>query len=1028
MKISGYKIFSCITSFLLAIMFHLPSLAQENLIDINATITDVSGNAVEKVAVVIDEGKQKTFTDDEGKIGIEVPDNAFILLEKDGYESALYAAADLKAGKVVLHEAEFMKGEEDLVNVAFGKQYTYEMIGAVDHIKANEFAKYNNTQNYLQATESSILGVFGGRDIRGMGYTVVVDGMVRDGMMGNNISDELNLMEIEEITVLKDPLSRSLYGTYADRGVIQITTKRGKANTSIINVMTESGVELPVMYPDYMDAADYMYYYNEAWLNDGNPDPFYSQEDIEMTREGVDPVNYPDQQFFTDKFLNRFRPVNKVLAEISGGNDNATYYLHTGWRSTGTLLKMGDENGASNRFNLRGNFDIKVNEFIKAYIDAVGVFNMDNSANYSGGTFWDKANTVRPNDFAHLIPSKRVISSQRDIVESARTVMGNNLLGGSSIYSNNIYGDFLLGGYRHHLERYSEFNLGLEFDLSSVIPGLRLKTYAGYDNYNTFNELQSNTYAVYEPVVQEDDSIMITKVGLDKFSGTQGINQVNFSRRIGWYNLLTYRRKIGSDHDLDVTVLGHMDSYKQSGMLTSSKTANYAGRIHYGFREKYLAEFSASYVGSMRFNKGNRWGISPAAGVSWIISEEEFFGSGAFINFLKLKASYGIVKTDQDPGFDNYYMYQDEYQINGFVRYNDGSGNNRVSLLNTGNKQLTWIERDELNVGMEATLFQHRLMITANIFQSIRSNELARLDDFYPAYLGGETFIPVENYEQHTIKGFEAGLNFNDVRGELSYNIGLNIVNYNSTYDIVNEPDYGDGNEHRQREGKDYDTRWGMIAEGFYTEEEIQMINDPADETLPAPSFGEVFPGDIKYRDINGDGVIDLNDITGIGNWHPAFDYVLSLNLSYRNFDFFTYLRAQTGAYVFDNGPYYWVYGQRKYPAHITNRWAYYTDPQGNLIDTRETATYPRLTTGDSQNNFRASTQWLRSNDFLEIPLIQVGYNFSSIAKKWSMEELGIYLRITNPLTISPENEKRLLNVGGPPKFRSYSVGIKASL
>lgn len=1029
MKISGSRIIKrLLLCFFVAI--HLISNAQDNMdnmVTVSSTVTDAEGNPVEGVTVIADNGKVRKMTGPDGKFSVEVPPGSMILFEKSGYKPRRYDVSKISDKSIELVKSEFLKGEDDQINIPYGKQHKYDIVGAVDNVKTENIQKYDVNQNYVQAIEARILGNFGGRDIRGMGYTVVVDGLVRDGAMGKNISDELNLQEIEEITIFKDPVSRAVYGTYADKGVILITTKRGKPNRSDISIIAETGMDVPMMYPDYMDAADYMYYYNEAWQNDGNPDPFYSQEAIDKTREGADPVLYPNQQFYTSEFLKNVRPVSKVMAQLSGGNENATYYLHTGWNNTGTLLNMGNENGSANRFNLRGNFDINVNNFIKAYIDAIGVFKFDNSPRYSGGNFWNKSTTVRPNDFPHLIPIDRVESSQSSLVESANTVFNNYVLGGSSIYTENIYGDFLLGGYNHSIERYSEFNLGLEFNLNSLVPGLKIKTYAGYDNFNAFNELQSNTYAVYEPVVHSGDSLRLTKIGVDKFSGTQGISGVNFSRKIGWYNLLTFNRDFNDNHRLSITALNYIDSYKQSEMLTSAKTANYAGRIHYGFKNKYLAEVSASHVGSMRFDNGNKWGFAPAAGLAWIISEEDFFNS-ALINFLKLKSSAGLIRTDQDAGFDNYYMYQDEYEIGSFVHYNDGNGNNRITLLNTGNPLLTWVERTEINIGFETALLEYRLFFEGNVFKSTRSNELARLTDLYPAYLGGETFIPVENFEEHTIQGFEAGIQYTDDIGNLKYNLGLNIVNYNSFYNKVNEPDYGAGNEHRQKQGKDYDTRWGLIAEGFFSEEEIARINNPNDQTIPKPSFGAVYPGDIKYKDVNEDGIIDQNDITGIGNWHPSFDYVLNVNLSYKNLDFFTYVRAQTGQSLFDNDPYYWVYGQRKYPNHIKNRWAYYTDQENNLVDTRATATYPRLTTETSSNNFRPSTQWLRSNDFLEVPVVQIGYKFPNLASKISMKELGFFVRATNLFTISADNERRLLNIGTSPQFQSYSIGVKALL
>jgi len=301
-------------------------------------------------------------------------------------------------------------------------------------------------------------------------------------------------------------------------------------------------------------------------------------------------------------------------------------------------------------------------------------------------------------------------------------------------------------------------------------------------------------------------------------------------------------------------------------------------------------------------------------GLAWIASEEEFLQNSSFIDYLKVKGTYGNIKTDIDNSFATYYMYQDMYKLQNSFWYGDGSNSNlRTQIVNIGNSDITWIERNELNLGFETSMLDNSLFAEFNYFNSKRFNEISQMTNINMIFLGGTTFLPYLNYGSRVEQGFEAGINYRGGSSDFKYNIGMNLVNINPVLKKVDELNYGPDLEYRQQQGKAADAIWGYEAIGLFAD-------DPEILASPVQTFGNVNPGDIKYRDISGNGIIDEDDQTIIGYSHARFNYVLSINLSYKNFDFFTYLSAQSGKSGLYNNDYYWVFGDTKYPEFIIER------------------------------------------------------------------------------------------------------------
>ena len=1003
--------------------------AKERTISISSTIVDEQGNPVRNAVINAHEGKITERSDRNGKFSFKTVPNDELLIEADGYESRIITASAGAASQIMMTTLPFHLGERDDVHIPFGDMKKRRITGAITEIDVEKLEDVYSAWNYSSLLRSEGFGLIGANNLRGNGYTVIIDGFVRDGNSSvSALSDLINSSEIAKITVLKDVTSRMLYGSLSDAGIISITTKRGEANKRKINVKYEGTAGYALAYPQYLKSSDYMYLYNEALKNDGIAIPKYSAEEIQNTIAGVDPVRYPNQEYYNSTFLRDVKPQHRVSAEFSGGNNTAQYYLNFGWYNTNSMQTMGEaDKQTTNRLNVRGAVDVKVNDFIKVNIGALAYFNAYHGANYSNQNFWGLSTSERPNAYPFLIPIDRVVAADQKIVEDAmaqRSVIDNMyLVGGNSQFTQNIYGDLLLGGYSNTIDRNSELNIGIDINLDQVLSGLKFKSYLGYDNYNAYRISQNNSYAVYEPTYLADDSISVKAIGTNNFVGSQSIGAVNFYRRLGWSNTLNYEQTFDEVHDLNITAMSLLSSYKQNNFIYTEKAINFGLRANYMFDNKYIAELNGMLVGSPRFAKGNQWGFSPAVGLGWIVSEEDFLNDNQSLDYLKLKTSYGNTKTDYDDALADYYLYQNVYNVGGNYNYGDALGQNGYLNVQTGNPDISWVERNELNVGIETSVLNKLLFLEINYFHSTRFNEIQKLTNTYPQFMGGTNFIAFENYAKRTQQGFEADLRFKKEIGDFRLNVDFNMINLVPTRVLLDELDYGAGYEYRQRQGKANDAMWGLVADGLYTQDEIDLINDPNDATIAKPAFGEVKAGDIKYVDLDDNKIIDEADVKAIGNSQARFNYGLRVTIGYKDLSLFVFGTAETGYHRINSNSYSWVYGEMKYPAHLVNRWAY--DPALN-VDTRATATYPRLTTKSNTNNFRSSTFWLTERDYFSIPAIQLSYAVPyKFLQNLSLKQVSVYARVDNLMTIS-KDKYATLNVGSSPQLRMYNLGIKA--
>lgn len=995
------------------------SNAQEKSVVIK--VEDNLGKPISDATILYNEGAFSTKVDHEGTVKLSLKNlGTYIRAEAENYVFKIIAVDSLSQDKittVTLKKSPFHLGENNLIEVPFGQLERRRVVGAISVIKSDEVLQSDNNQNVLGAIGGRVAGVYGNRDIRGLGNAVVViDGIPRSASDDSdrlNFADEINLLEVDEISVLKDATSKILYGAKADQGVVLIKTKRGEAFKRKLNIYGEYGARVPISFPQYLSAADYMTLYNEALTNDGLAVK-YSDEIIEKTRNKIDPVRYPDESFFGSDYLKDYSPSFKVITQASGGNLRTKYFSTLGFTSSGNLQQSrGDKSNATEQINFRGNVDYSINKWISASIDAVAVYFTNRYPNgYFGdsynGNVYQFASEQLPNSFPTLIPIDQV--GNKDLVEAAKLIDGKYLLGGTSQFQNNILGNLMFGGQQSTQQKSIQFNTGLKFDLSSLAKGLTANAYFTYDFLNAFTLRQNNEYAVYEPsyVLSSEgvDSLVLTKYGTDVKKNNQTINNNYFQRRYGVYGTVNYKNTFNSNHHLDVTLLSYMNAFQtgttESGRYDNNRTQHFGARANYMFRNKYVGEFSGAYVGSPYLSEQNRYAFSPSVGAAWILSEEDFMKQHPVVNYLKLKTSYGLMNSDQ--AFSSYRLYEESFGLGLKFLYNNlsGNGNSATQFVSVPNPDLTFVKRKELNIGIESSLLKNKLWFEANYFNSRSEGEPIIRSAAYTAYLGG--FLPTENYNISKSNGVEAELIYTNRNKEFQYSIGTNMVYVLPQWVKFNEPAYTV--DYRYKQGKVSDARFGYVAEGLFKD-----LDDIANHAVQ--TFGDVKPGDIKYKDLNNDGVINEDDQMLIGNSHARFQYGLNVNLNYKNLSFFVLGIARFGGTTYYNDAYYWVYGQRKYTDVVLDRWT---------PETAASATYPRLTTGNGANNFRNSTYWLYNNDFFTLNTAQLTY---SLPAKYFWKGMRIYMRGNNLFTISKTKDRQELNTtSSSPQMRSYTLGL----
>ena len=821
----------------------------------------------------------------------------------------------------------------------------------------------------------------------------------------------LSPSEIESVAVLKDGAALSLYGERGANGVIQITTKRGKVGKASLTARIRGGAQTPSVINKPLGSYEFASLYNQAISNDNGMvwSPAYSDSQLSAYKNGTG----VDVDWYDEVLRGAGSAIDGDII-INGGDDNAAYNINLGYVRNRGLLNVPDSDKTRNlgysKFNLRTNLDFKVLKIFEVKVDIGGRIETLSRPNYSTSSL-----------FSNLSRYPSNIYNVYDSVEEEH-------YSGTAVYPDNPYASIAALGWAQNKARSLQGNFSVRERLDFLLRGLYLQESFSFYSYTLSAYSKTRNYARYYlgNTTTTDETTTMTASGYGS-NGMQDWKQgkltLGFDRSFGKNNISSQGNFI-------------ISAYKGDGYFSYKYNyVNLNAFIHYDFDRKYVAEVGMSYFGNDAFAPGNRWAFYPSLSGAWIASNEDFLKGNETVNFLKVRASAGLsgaADTSSTAVLANYssngrFLYKDYYTTSYIGSFytgkSAGTWQSTLVPMFTPNADIHAEKSLKFNVGVDMRLFGG-LDLTVDAFLDKRSDILT-LDNTLMSYYGKQYCF--SNLGKMTNRGGEASLSYTGKGGGFDYKIFGTASYAHNTVDEMSE--IAPANPFSAQTGRPFGTYIGLVADGFYDINDFDADGNLLD-SFPSPAFGSVQPGDVKYLDLDRNGVVDQRDVTKIGRaWYPEWNFTFGGKVAYGGFDLQVLFQGVAGvsynlldnwnqmvAFV-DNG--------NAYPI-AQGAWAYYPT-EG--IDTRNTATYPRLSTQANENNYRLSTMWVKDASFLKLRVAELGYNFSSLKlKEAGIDNLRVWLSGNNLLTFSPLMSKYNLDPesrsGQYPSVRSCSMGV----
>lgn len=998
------------------ILFASNLVAQEKII--SGVVNDSYGNPIPGVNILQETQKSNgTVTDFDGNFTISVSGESMLIFSYVGFITKKVETNDSNL-EVILEED--LLGLDEVTVVAYGTQKKASVIAAVTSINPEELRV--PTSNLTSSIAGRVAGVISyqrsgepGRDnaeffIRGVstfGYArsplILIDGI-------ETTSTDLARLQPDDIasfSIMKDATATALYGARGANGVILVTTKEGKEGVVKINVRYEKAYSAPTKSLEIADPVTYMTLHNEA-LATRNPlgGRIYSLEKILISQDpNRNIMAYPTVNWF-DELLEDYTLNSRFNFNVSGGGKVARYYLAATVNSDNGNLKIDPQNNFNNNINfkrisLRSNVNVNLTSTTEVALKFNGNFDDYIGPLDGGAAIYQKAMQTNP----VLYP--RFYEPDLQFQNSTHILFGNYGQFGDYL---NPYAD-MIRGYKD--ESYNNFLATVEVkqDLGFIAEGLNARILGNTSRYSFYNLERKYNPFYYTLGNYDFQSDQYTLIALNPNQGTEYLeyNEGNkvITNATYFEASLNYNTTIDDIHEISGMIIGISRElkYANAGDLQRSlpyRNLGVSGRFTYAYDERYFSEFNFGYNGSERFAKSERFGFFPSFGFGWYMSNEDFMSSTSdVITKLKLKSTYGLVGNDQIGSAEDRFFYISQ------VNLNDGSmgapfGNefsnyiNGVSIDRYANDQITWEKAKMLNVGFELGLFG-KVDIQADYFTEYRSNILMDRAQV-PASMGLQSPIRA-NVGEASSKGFEMSLDYKDnITNDFFVAVRANFSFATSKYEVFEELDYvSAGLPWRSRIGLNLSQPFGYIAERLFIDE-ADIANSPIQ------TFGDYMAGDIKYKDINNDGIIDINDEVPIGYpTTPEIIYGFGTSASYRNFDFSFFFQgsARSSFFVdaYNTSPFIDTSGSAIGNNALLSAWAndHWSENDRNLY-----ASWPRLSDQLIDNNNRNSTWWLRDGAFLRLKSIEFGYSFTDkLTEKLGFSAGRVYVSGTNLLTFS---------------------------
>lgn len=803
--------------------------------------------------------------------------------------------------------------------------------------------------------------------------------------------------EIESIQVLKDAASLALYGNAGANGILYIKTKRG-LNTEGTRITFNSrvSVQQPTMIPKFITNGDYAELYNVAIVSDGKSiadGRFPSQDIVDYYKNGTYPILYPEVDWYKE-ILKSSAIAQDYTLTLDGKTDNANYFIMLGYAGYPGLYANtdGDKNSNwnNNRYMTRINMDVKITNWLRASLNTRGTIINTRQPNVGEATIWRSMGSFLP--FAVKSPS--------------------GLWGGSEGSLTNPVAQIQQQGYNIDFSRYLDTDLKMVADIP-LVKGLSAFAHVSFSDYYYWDYIKTRGLS-YQEIFPRTDTIglytTLIKGNTDRNftysqpSGTQW-------NRNNWITGLEFNRIFGKS-------VVHLSTMYSRSLLTTTFDAsnvpyariNLMGRANYNYNGKYIGEFGYSYSGSDNYSPGKRFGFFPAISGAWVISKENFFPVTESVDFLKIRASYGMVGNNNIGSLERFPYFEYYTSPNGSYRTGNNLGTNQATfeIAAYPNENSTWEKAYKTNIGVDAQLFS-KLSFSADYFSENREGILVNPSNFVSMAIGSRfDYLNMGVAKNH---GFELEMTYSDRTSTMSYYITPRISFVKT--EIVDAKEAPKEYEYLYQKGNPIYQPFVLEAIGFFS--------DQADiDASPFQTFGTVSAGDVKYKDQNGDDFIDNNDLVPVGDpIIPNLIYSFDMGINYKSFDLAVFVYGVSGRTISllnSGGMEPFLIDVKPNPWIMDNYW---TPERGDA------AKYPRLTTESNDNNYRPSTLWQRDGSFLRIRNIELGYT----VPMQKAVNLRIYLNGVNLFTFDKIEEvdvdPEVISVYQYPLMKSFNLGLK---
>lgn len=1030
-----------VVSLFLLLAFHLSGFAQTKTV--TGSVREASTNEMLLgVRVGIVGTTRGTGTDANGEFSITAAEGDTIKFSYLGKKDVSVVVSQRNVMEILLYDDETVL--EEVVITTFGRSKKSNVASSIESVKVSDLRI--SSSNLTQALSGRIAGLvsyqtsgepgadnaqFFIRGVSSFGYKadplILIDGF-------ESTTDDLARLrtdDIESFSVMKDAAATVMYGARSANGIISVSTKSGFEGATKVSARIDFNMATPTQSIKFLDGVSYMRLYNEAQLTrNPNFSAFYDEQKIQSTIRGDNPMIYPNVDWY-DQLFNKQTYNQKGDLNISGGGQVATYYVSTGFDHETGLLKVDKRNNFNNNINInrvmvRSNVIFKLGRTTTLDTRVSGRFERYTGPSVSANDIFRSVMRSNPVDFPVVYEPD---VAHQDV---------EHILFGSTFVANaglkvNPYAQ-MVRGYQDRNETSITAQATLNQDFGFLLKGLTGSLKFSANTWSKYTSTRS--YSPYFYALDKYDQITgeYTLFEMNPTQGSPYLGNVDPGRDANgqyYYEGILRWHGMFDKHDISVTAVGIAQENLLTGGNSNSiyetlpeKNMGVSGKVTYYYDEKYLLEFIYGFNGSEKFQGTNQYGFFPAVAAAWHVHKEKFFEPlTPTISSLKLRGSFGLSGNDAIAGRSGRFFFLSDLDYGG-GEYKWGniytSSFRGYSIRRYANPNITWETSTQGNVGLEIGLFRNEaIKLNLEYFKEIRSNIYMERENF-PSSAGLEATIS-GNVGKMQKNGLDGSI---DISYSFTKDLWItgrgNITYYHNKLLELDEKNYPD--EYLKRKGYSWDQQWGLIAERLFVDE-YEILNSPKQD------FGEYQAGDIKYKDVNGDGKVDRNDMVAMGYPTKAeIQYGFGLSIGYKKWDLSAFFQGDARVSMFidagvssgdDVGIAPFIEQRNALPLIADDHWSE-TNPNPHAF-------WPRLSTVAIENNTMRSTWWLRDAGYMRLKQIELGYNVSGL-KKIGLERFRVYLMGENLFTLSSFKlwDPAMGSTGAkyPPNKR-YNIGVK---